>query len=53
MKFKKTKIGKNSILSLVLKNEGSIAATAKFDVIKNECFNFLGNLSHTITAKTY
>jgi hypothetical protein len=36
-----------------LKNEGSIAATARFDVIKNDCFNFLGSLNHTITPKSY
>lgn len=53
LKFRKTRIGKESILSIVLKNEGSIAATARFDVIRNDCFNFMGNLNHTITPKTY
>lgn len=53
LKFRKTRIGKETILSIVLKNEGSIAATARFDPIKNDCFNFLGNLQHTITPKTY
>lgn len=53
LKFRKTRIGKDSILSIVLKNEGSIPATARFDVIKNECFNFLGSLNHTLTPKTY
>lgn len=53
LKFRKTRIGKDSVLSIVLKNEGSIAATARFDVIKNDCFNFLGNLNHTITPKSY
>lgn len=53
LRFKKTRIGKESIMNIVLKNEGSIAATARFDVIKNEAFNFMGNLNHTITPKTY
>jgi hypothetical protein len=38
LKFKKTRIGKDSIMTIMLKNEGSIPATARFDVIKNECF---------------
>lgn len=53
LKFRKTRIGKESVLSIVLKNEGSIAATARFDVIKNDCFHFMGNLNHTITPKSY
>ena len=53
LKFRKTRIGRESVLSIVLKNEGSIAATARFDVVKNDCFNFMGNLNHTITPKTY
>lgn len=53
LKFRKTRIGKESIMQIVLKNEGSIAATARFDVIKNDCFNFIGNMNHTITPKSY
>jgi hypothetical protein len=53
LKFRKTRIGKETVMQIVLKNEGSIAATARFDVIKNDCFNFLGNLNHTITPKSY
>ena len=53
LRFRKLRIGKESILSIVLKNEGLIPATARFDVIKNDCFNFLGNLQHTITPKSY
>ena len=53
LRFRKTRIGRDSILSIVLKNEGSIAATARFHVIKNEAFSFLGNLNHTITPKSY
>ncbi len=36
LRFRKTRIGKESILSIVLKNEGSIAATARFEMIKND-----------------
>jgi hydrocephalus-inducing protein len=44
LRFRKTRIGKEAILSVVLKNEGSIAATARFEMIKNDCFAFLGSL---------
>ena len=53
LRFRKTRVGRDTILSIVLKNEGSIAATARFDVIKNDCFNFLSSLNHTITPKSY
>jgi len=38
LKFKKTRIGREADMTIMLKNEGSIPATAMFDVIKNECF---------------
>lgn len=53
LRFRKTRIGKETVMQIVLKNEGSIAATARFDVIKNDCFNFHGSLNHTITPKSY
>ena len=53
LRFRKTRVGKELIIPIVLKNEGFISATARFDVIKNECFNFLGSLNHTITPKSY
>lgn len=53
MKFKKTRIGRDSVLSIVLKNEGQVPATARFDALQHDCFSFLGNLSHTITPKSY
>ena len=53
MRFKKTRIGKHQKLPLMLKNEGQIPATVRFDVITNDSFSFLGNLNHTITPKTY
>lgn len=53
LKFKKTRIGKDSILPIILKNEGQVAATARFDVITNEQFTFEGNMNQTITQKSY
>jgi hypothetical protein len=38
---------------LVLKNEGSVAATARFDPLKSDAFGFAANLTHTLTPKTY
>ena len=41
-------------MSIVLKNEGQVPATVRFDAITNDCFTFEGgSLSHTITQKAY
>jgi hydrocephalus-inducing protein len=53
LRFRKTRIGRDAVLSIVLKNEGQVPATARFDALHHECFSFLGNLSHTITPKSY
>lgn len=53
LRFRKTRIGRDSTLSIVLKNEGQVPATARFDALRHECFQFLGNMSHTITPKSY
>jgi len=53
LKFKKTRIGKDCILSILLKNEGQVAATARFDAITNEQFTFEGNMNQMITQKSY
>mmetsp|Transcript_39618 Transcript_39618/g.60626 ORF Transcript_39618/g.60626 Transcript_39618/m.60626 type:complete len:390 (-) Transcript_39618:4001-5170(-) len=53
LKFKKTRIGRESLLQIVLKNEGQVPATARFDALHHECFEFQSNLSHTITPKSY
>mmetsp|Transcript_8825 Transcript_8825/g.8167 ORF Transcript_8825/g.8167 Transcript_8825/m.8167 type:complete len:1196 (+) Transcript_8825:4508-8095(+) len=53
LKFKKTRLNKETVMNILLKNEGSISATVLFDVIKNECFQFLGPLNCVITPKTY
>jgi hypothetical protein len=50
LRFRKTRIGKDCIMSIVLKNEGQVPATVRFDAITNDCFTFEGgSLSHTIT----
>lgn len=49
LKFKKTRVGKEVILPLLLKNEGQVPATARFDAITNESFVFEGNMNQTIT----
>jgi len=53
IRFRKTRIGRESRLPLVLKNEGSVAATARFDPLRSEAFGFAANLTHTLTPKTY
>ena len=53
LKFKKTRIGKDAILPITLKNEGQVAATARFDAITNEQFTFEGNMNQMITQKSY
>lgn len=53
IKFRKTRIGRDAKLPLVLKNEGSVAATARFDPLRSEAFGFAANLTHTLAPKTY
>ena len=54
LNFGKTRIGKDSILSIVLTNEGQVPATVKFDAITNDCFSFEGqSMSHTIMSKSH
>jgi len=54
LKFRKTRIGKDTIIPIILKNEGQVPATARFDAITNDSFSFEGSsLNHTITQKSY
>jgi hydrocephalus-inducing protein len=53
LRFRKTRIGKDCILPIVLKNEGQVPATVRFDALTNDAFTFEGNMSHTITQKSY
>lgn len=38
LRFRKTRIGRDATLSIVLKNEGQVPATARFDALHHECF---------------
>jgi hypothetical protein len=52
LRFRKTRIGKDHYMQVVLKNEGPIPATARFDAITNEVFCFEGSsMNHTIMSK--
>lgn len=53
LKFRRTRIGRAAQLQIVLKNEGQVPATARFDALQSGCFTFAGNMSHTITPKSY
>ena len=37
----------------MLKNEGQVPATARFDALQDGAFQFNGNMSHSITPKSY
>lgn len=41
LKFPKVRIGKDLIQSVVLKNDGQVPATVKFDLTTNENFRFI------------
>jgi len=40
LRFKKTRIGKDCTQEIVLKNDGQVPATARFDAIPNDAFQF-------------
>ena len=52
LRFRKTRVGKENYLQIVLKNDGQVPATARFDAITNESFSFEGtSMNHTIMSK--
>lgn len=53
LKFPRTRVGKTNTQQITLKNDGSIPATAKFDLIPNNSFRFLDNASVSLNPKTY
>lgn len=53
LKFPKTRVGKANTQQISLKNDGSIPATAKFDLIPSESFKFLDNATVSLNPKTY
>ena len=52
LKFPKTRLDNFSILPIILKNDGQIPATVKFDLTPNEHFRFLSQSTFTITPKS-
>ena len=38
LRFKRTRLGREAVLSIVLKNEGQVPATARFDALRHEAF---------------
>lgn len=53
VKFPRTRIGKACNLAITLKNDGSIPATTKFDLIPNDNFKFIDSNSETLAPKSY
>lgn len=53
IKFSRTRVEKSSQLPLVLKNDGQVPATVKFDLTPNESFKFLGQATFSLLPKTY
>lgn len=44
---------KSNILPILLKNDGMVPATCRFDLNANENFRFLKESSYTLAPKTY
>jgi hydrocephalus-inducing protein len=53
LKFPKTRVDKSLILPVLLKNDGMVPATCRFDLNPNENFRFLKESSYTLAPKTY
>lgn len=52
LKFPRTRVDKTSINALLLKNDGQVPATVKFEVSPNENFKFAGQISFSLLPKT-
>ena len=52
LRFPRTRVDKTSINSLILKNDGQVPATVKFEVAPNENFRFAGQISFSLLPKT-
>ena len=53
LKFPRTRLDKVVTLPILLKNEGQVPATVKFDLTPNDSFKFISQTSYTLTPKTY
>ena len=52
LKFPRTRVDKSSISSIILKNDGQVPATVKFEVSPNENYKFAGQISFSLLPKT-
>ena len=52
LKFPKTRLGKRVVDAIVIRNDGVIPATVKFDVTQSPHFKFLSQSSYTLTPKS-
>ena len=53
LKFKRTRLNKSLTSQIVLKNEGVVPATVKFEPLVHECFSFESSTTATIQPKKY
>lgn len=53
LKFSRLRVNKSSVQNVVLKNDGPVPATVKFDTTYHSCFKFLSGVSYTLAPKTY
>jgi hydrocephalus-inducing protein len=53
LKFSRLRVNKSTVLPIVLKNDGSVPATVKFDTTYHNCFKFLSAGSYTFAPKSY
>lgn len=53
LKFKKTKLNKRSTETIVLRNEGAVAASVKFRPIKHDNLEFKGLMTTTLQPKEH
>jgi len=52
LRFRRTRVNKETYMQVVLKNEGQVPATVRFDAITNDAFSFEGtSMNHTIMQK--
>ena len=52
LRFPKTRLGKRVVETIVIKNDGLIPATVKFDSTPDQHFKLLSQSSYTLTPKT-
>lgn len=53
LKFPRMRLGKEQIENIVVKNDGVIPATTKFDLVPSSEFRFSSQTTYTLTPKTF